>query len=185
MPSPSNAPTAVDSSPSRRLGGAMVVLAILTTVWAAWAFPVRATHGARTTADEPQYLLTALSLAEDRDLNIDDEIDDRRFEPFHEITIHPQTEARSDGSQISPHDARRPVLLAPAMTFCDRGWIFAKLTLAVMAGGLAAILLWVAVRRFDVPVVVAGVVVACFSLTAPLTAYATQVYPELPAALVV
>src|SRR5690606_25881599 len=76
-------------------------------------------------------------------------------------------------------------LLAPAMALPDDvGWVAAKATLAALAGVLAASLVWVAVRRFEVPVTVAAVVVAAFALTPPLVAYGTQVYPELPAALV-
>ena len=50
--------------------------------WRWWWRPARwppsrlgpPTYGARTTADEPQYLLSAISLAEDRDLDISDEL---------------------------------------------------------------------------------------------------------------
>jgi len=65
------------------------------------------------------------------------------------------------------------------------GWLAAKLALAVMAGALAAALVWIAVRRFAVPVGVAVLAVLTFSLAAPLAFYGTQVYPELPAALAV
>ena len=50
---------------------------------------------------------------------------------------------------------------------------------------LAAAILWVAVRRFAVPLGVAVLVVLTFGLAAPLAVYSTQVYPELPAALLV
>jgi hypothetical protein len=56
--------------------------------------------------------------------------------------------------------------------------------MALMAGALAAALLWVAVRRLGVPLGHAALAVACFSLASPLAVYATQVYPELPGALV-
>lgn len=162
----------------------MVVVGLVAALGATFAIPARATYGARTTADEPQYLLTALSLAEDGDLDISDEIAERRYEPFHEITLDPQTEVLDDGRQLSPHDPLLPVLLTPAMALPeDAGWVAAKATLSGLAGMLAALLVWVAVRRFDVPVVLAAVVVAGFALTAPLSAYGSQVYPELPAAL--
>jgi hypothetical protein len=53
--------------------------------------------------------------------------------------------------------------------------VAAKAALAALAGLLAAALVWVAVRRFDVPLVPAMVVVGACSLTPPLNAYATQV----------
>src|SRR5690606_31317140 len=51
-----------------------VLVGLVAAAWAALALPARATVGARLTADEPQYLLSALSLARDRDLFIDDEL---------------------------------------------------------------------------------------------------------------
>jgi hypothetical protein len=65
------------------------------------------------------------------------------------------------------------------------GWVAAKLTLAVVAGVLAVTTTWVAVRRFGVSFGVAAAVVLAFSFGMPLSAYATQVYPEMPAALCV
>ena len=50
---------------------------------------------------------------------------------------------------------------------------------------LAALLVWTAHRRFAVPLGVAAGTVLAFGVAAPLSAYATQVYPELPAALAV
>jgi hypothetical protein len=162
----------------------MVLVGLLTAAWASVAIPARATYGARTTADEPQYLLTARSIAVDGDLDISDEIADRSFEPYHEIDIDPQTQVRDDGREISPHDPLLPLVLAPAMALPGEvGWVAAKATLAALGGLLAALLVWIAVRRLDVPVGTATIVVGCFTLTAPLTSYGTQVYPELPAAL--
>ncbi len=165
-------------SASRYLG-----IGVLVTIWALVALPARATSVARVTADEPQYLLSALSLGEDLDLDISDEIRDRAYTPFHEVTIDPQTEPNGDGREFSPHDPLLPVLLAGPMTL--GGWVAAKATLAVLAGVLAALLTWTAVERFGVSRGAASVVVLAFALSAPLTSYGTQVYPELPAALAV
>jgi len=162
---------------------AALAVGILVTAWALVALPARATVGARTTADEPQYLLSALSLWEDRSLTIGDELADQRYRDFHEVTLPVQTEARSDGREVSPHDPLLPVLLAAPVGVA--GWAGAKAALAVMAGALAALLVWTCHRRFAVPLGVAAGVVLAFGVTAPLTAYATQIYPELPAALAV
>jgi len=167
-----------------RLWLVVVAVAVLTTAWSSVAIDARATWGARTTADEPQYLLTALSLWEDRDLEITDELADERYRDFHEVRLPVQTKAvDADGRLVSPHDPLLPALLAVPVGMA--GWAGAKAALAVLAGVLAGLLVWTAVRRFAVPPLVAGVVVAGFALTAPLSAYATQVYPELPAALAV
>jgi hypothetical protein len=162
---------------------AAAVVGVVVAAWAMIAIPARATYGTLTTADEPQYLLAALSLAEDRDLYIDDELADARFAPFHELDLPVQTEVLDDGRQISPHDPLLPAILAVPMGL--GGWAAAKAMLAVLGGGLAALLVWTAHRRFAVPLGVAAGTVLAFGVTAPLSAYATQVYPELPAALAV
>ena len=162
---------------------AAVVVGLVVAAWALIALPARATRGARLTADEPQYLLSALSLAEDRDLAIDDELAAQRYRDFHEVRLPVQTQVRPDGHQVSPHDPLLPVMLAIPMGL--GGWAAAKAVLAVLAGVLAGLLVWTAHRRFAVPLRPAALTVLAFGVTAPLAAYATQVYPELPAALTV
>jgi hypothetical protein len=163
--------------------GAAIAVGLVVTAWSSVAIPARATVGARTTADEPQYLLTALSLASDRDLHIDDELADRAYLPFHEVPLPVQTQALDNGREVSPHDPLLPAVLAVPMGVA--GWAAAKAALAVLGGALAGLLVWTAHRRFAVPVGVAALTVLAFGLAAPLAAYATQVYPELPAALAV
>ena len=158
---------------------AAVALAAFTT--ALWALPGRASYGTRTTGDEPHYLLTALSLAEDGDLDVSDEIEAGRYEPFSEAGLNTQSRRIEGGRMVSPHDPLLPLLLAPGMKAA--GWVGAKATLALLAAASAALTLWLAVRRFGVPVRPATVVVGLFAVSPPLSAYATQVYPELPAAL--
>ena len=165
-----------------KLGLAMAAVALWTFAMALPAIGARASHGARVTADEPQYLTTAISIGEDLDLDISDELAERRFEPYHEIDLNPQTiDLDNSGRRVSPHDPLLPALLAAPMRL--GGWVAAKATLAALAGATAAAALWLAVRRFAVPVGVGALVVGAFFASPPLTAYATQVYPEMPAAL--
>lgn len=159
----------------------MVVVSLTVAAWGALGIPARATPGARTTADEPQYLLTAISLAEDRSLDIADELAAERWRTFHADELPVQTEATADGRALSPHDPLLPVLLA--VPVAAGGATGAKAFLSVLGGVLAGLLVWTAVRRLGCRAVPAGVVVAAFGLSPPLAAYATQVYPELPAAL--
>ncbi|MEM8904824.1 MAG: hypothetical protein AAGF02_14075, partial [Actinomycetota bacterium] len=162
----------------------MVVVAGLTFSVALLAIDARATYGARTSADEPQYLLTALSLGRDLDLDISDEIDGEEYLPFHEIGLNPQTiELNDAGQRLSPHDPLLPAVLAVPMRL--GGWGAAKAALAAIGAVTAAVTLWVAVRRFGVPLSVGGPVVGTAFIAPPLTSYATQVYPELPAGLCV
>lgn len=167
----------------RELRIAMLVVGVAVAGVAAVAIPARATYGARLTADEPQYLLSALSLAEDRDLDIADELDDERYRAFHEVRLPVQTEPSASGREVSPHDPLLPAVLAVPMGL--GGWAAAKAVLAVLAGVLAAATLWVAVRRFDVGVRVAAATIGVLGVSSPLVAYGSQVYPELPAALAV
>jgi len=167
----------------RRFRLVLGAVGVAVFLWVAPTAFVRATYNARTTADEPQYLITALSLAEDRSLDIADERADAAYTDFHEFALPVQERVQDDGSRVVPHDPLLPALLAVPMGI--GGWLAAKLTLAAMAGALAAAIVWVAVRRFAVPVGVAVLSVLTFSLAAPLAFYGTQVYPELPAALAV
>ena len=59
----------------------LVVVGLVVAAWATVAIPARATYGARTTADEPQYLLTRPQPGRGRDLDISDEIADAALRP--------------------------------------------------------------------------------------------------------
>ncbi len=160
------------------------ILGLIVAAWTMIGIAAHATYGARVTADEPQYLLTAISLGHDGDLDIADELADEAYRPFHVVDLDQQTYPLDrDGRQISPHDPLLPVMIAPAMRL--GGWVAAKATLAVLAAILAMVTAWTAVRRFGVRQGVALPVVGVFACTAPLATYATQIYPEIPAALAV
>lgn len=159
------------------------LVGVAVALWCAPGALARATTNARTTADEPQYLLSAISLAEDRSLDIADERRAGRYRAFHEIGLPLQEEIRPDGSRVSPHDPLLPALLALPVAL--GGWLGAKLALALAAGTLAAVLVWLAEARFAVAPAVAVAVVGGFATAAPLAIYATQVYPEIAGALVV
>lgn len=167
----------------RRLSAVMVVVAVVSFASAAAGIDVRASYAARTTGDEPYYLITAVSLWEDRDLDVSDEIEASAFREWHEIPLDEQTTSLEGGRRVSPHDPLLPLLLTPAMAL--GGWVGAKLFLAALAGLLAALIVWIAVRRFGVSVGAAGLTAGVFGASAPLAVYGNQVYPELPAALCV
>src|SRR5918992_6125087 len=93
-----------------RLHLAMAAVGVLAFLAAAAGIVVPATHGTWTTADEPQYLLTAISLAEDRDLDIADELAEGRWRPFHALQLPTQTTPLPDGRRLSPHDPLLPLL---------------------------------------------------------------------------
>jgi hypothetical protein len=175
-------PTAIGHGP--RLGPAMALVAVIGFLAGLAGIDARATYGARVSADEPQYLLTAISLGEDASLDISDELTDQRFRPFHEIQLNTQTiDLDDDGRRVSPHDPLLPLLLAGPVRLA--GWQGAKATMAVLAGAVAALTLLLAVRRLAAPLGPATLVVAGFAAAPPFSAYGTQVYPAMAAALFV
>ena len=169
-------------TPSRRaVNAAVVAVAVLAALAAGAGIGVRGIVAAHVAVDEVQYLLTALSLAEDGNLDIADELAEQRWRPFADESPPVQTSVRPDGRQVSPHDPLLPLLLAVPMGL--GGWVATKAALALLAGLLAGLTLWVAVRRFAVPLPLAATGVALAAASAPLAVYGQQVYPELPAAL--
>jgi hypothetical protein len=82
---------------------------------------------------------------------------------------------------LSPHDPLLPLLLALPMRF--GGWVAAKAFLVALSSALAALTAWLAVRRFAVRAAIALPVVGIFFCSPPLATYASQVYPEIAAAL--
>lgn len=160
---------------------ALAGLAIIVTTVTGLGIGARATYGAQTTADEPQYLLTAISLWEDRDMDISDELAEKRYLAFHEVDLPQQTLPLQDGRRISPHDPLLPLLLTLPMGV--GGWAGAKAAVAAMAGVLAAVLAWTMVARFGVSSRIALLTSAMFALAPPIAIFSTQVYPEIPAAL--
>ena len=122
-------------------------------------------------------------MGQDLDLDISDELAREAYRPFHAVDLDSQTEPTADGRQFSPHDPGLPTLLAIPMRL--GGWALAKATIALCAGVLATLTAWVAIRRFGVAPRWAFATVGVFAITTPLGVYATQVYPEIPGALVV
>jgi hypothetical protein len=161
----------------------MAAVGVLAFLTSAAGIVVPATHGTRTTADEPQYLLTAISLAGDGNLDIADELAEGAWRPFHALPLPEQTEPLADGRRLSPHDPLLPLLLAGPVAV--GGWVGAKLAMAALAGLLAALLLWTAARRLGAPLATATLAAGVFACSPPLAVYGGQVYPELPAALAV
>jgi hypothetical protein len=166
-----------------RCAAALATVGLVGALAAALGAPVRATYGARTAADEPQYLLTALSLGTDGNLDIADELAAEDWRAFHEASLPEQTRPLPGGRRVSPHDPLLPLVLAAPMAL--GGWLAAKLALALVAGLTAAATCWLAVRGVAVPLRVAAPVTALFAASVPLAPYGSQVYPELPAALAV
>lgn len=170
--------------PSRRaLLGACLLAAAVTMIVAGLGVGVRAAWVGETAVDEPQYLLTAISLWEDGDLDISDERAATRHEVFHEAGLPVQTSVLEDGRRVSPHDPLLPLLLSPAMAAF--GYLGAKAVLVAVGGAVAALTTWLAATRLSVALPLAAATATVAGSTAPLAVYAHQVYPEIVAALAV
>lgn len=168
---------------SRRLALAVALVGLLAAGAAAAGLPVRATEGAQTSGDEPHYLLTAVSLAEGGDLDVADQHARERYRAFHEPALRPQAARQPDGRMVAPHNPLLPALLAPAVAV--GGWVGAKAVLAGLAGAVAGLLVWTAVRRVGASVGTAAGTGVLLAASAPLAVYGSQAYPEIPAALAV
>jgi hypothetical protein len=158
-----------------------VVPALVAFAAAVLGVGVRATYGGQASVDEPQYLLTALSLYEDRSLDISDELAAQRWRAYYDRELPVQTQSLPGGSALSPHDPLLPVLLAVPVGL--GGWVGAKVALGLLAAACAALLVWTAVHRFRVDPWLAAAGSALAFASPPLGIYSQQVYPELPAAL--
>jgi hypothetical protein len=170
---------AVPPVPLRR---AMLLVAVVATVAAVLGIGVRALETAHVAVDEEQYVVSGISLAEDGNLDITDELADQRWRAFADVPPHIETSVLPDGTQISPHDPLLPLLLAVPTGL--GGWVGVKLALAGVAAGVAALTLWLAVRRFGVHPAPAATGAGIAGASMPLAVYGQQIYPELPAALV-
>ncbi|HEX7165953.1 MAG TPA: hypothetical protein VF230_03130 [Acidimicrobiales bacterium] len=174
------------------------------------AVGMRASRTASVTGDEPFYLLTAQSLVSDGDLDLRDEYANRDQEmTFWDGTVPlwKQMQPAPDGRLLAPHDPGLPVLVAPAYALGGLRGVqrfLALLWSAAMA--VAALLALRALRAIPTTrlsatkwgptplrgqkqraVGMAGVAVAAVAVGAgaPGIVYASQVYPEGPAALCV
>lgn len=146
------------------------------------AIDARSTYGARVSSDEPQYLLTAMSLAEDLDLDISDEIAAERYRVFHEVRLNQQTlELNAAGQELSPHDPLLPLILA--VPYALGGWAGAKVMLSAIIGITASLTLLAAVDRLGAASAGATWIVGSFFVAPPLTSYGTHIFPAGPAAL--
>lgn len=162
----------------------LLLVASITLIACIAGIFVRSTASGQTDVDEPEYLMTAQSIAQDFDLDISNQLAEQSWRSFHRPgTIAVQAQARADGSALSPHDPLLPILLAAPMALL--GWIGAKIALAAMAAALAALTVWVGVRRFGLRAVPTAIVVTAAAVTSPLVVYGQQVYPEIVAALMV
>ena len=161
-----------------------IILGLFFAVIYQLGVPLRATRGARVNVDEPFYLLTTVSLLEDGDLDLTNDYALRRYRAFfdHPSELWYQSAAMPDGRVLSPHNVGLSVLIMPGYALA--GVDGAKALLGGLGGltiAITALLGYRATGRKWASLVAAAVLGG----TAPLFIYSTQIYPEMPAALIV
>ena len=169
-----------------RLTLPVVCTALLLAVVLAWGYqwgvPLRASHGARVTADEPFYLLTTVSLLEDGDLDLRNDYELKRYTAFydHSQPLWHQSAPDAQGRILSPHNVGLPLLIAPAYAL---GGVDAAKGFLGLIGGLTAAGMTLLAYRITGNLGASVISAGLLGISAPLFVYSTQVYPEMPAAL--
>lgn len=158
-------------------------MALVALLAALAGLPAEGADERRTTGDEPHYLVTALALAAGDGLDVRRQYADETYRPFHAATLEPQAAPGPGGRLVEPHGPLLPALLAVPAAL--GGWAAAKTVMALIAAGVAALTLVLAVRRLGAPPGPAAAVVAVFAASMPLAPYGVQIFPEAPAALAV
>lgn len=160
---------------------AFAMFAILATVYIA-SIDIRATRGAAITGDEPFYLLTTQSLLQDGDLDLSQQYRRRSYESFfdHSDGLWSQSITRDDGTFLSPHNLGLPLLLLPG--FGAAGLLGAQVQMLVMAA-LTFALVYILIVQLTGAAWPSWLATMAVALTATAFIYATEIYPEVPAAL--
>jgi hypothetical protein len=164
-----------------RFLGAMALFALLVGAYA-WSAGLRATRGASITADEPFYLLTTQSLIDDRDLDLTQQYERASWRSFfdHPDGLWKQSVPNKDGRLLSPHEPGLSVFLVPG--FGIGGLAGAQVQMLLLTAATFA-LAFVLVASETRAVLVSWLATAAVALTASAFVYATEIYPEVPAAL--
>jgi hypothetical protein len=171
---------------TRRAAAAAAALATFLVVLAAGQLAVgmRASHTASVTGDEPFYLMTMQSLRSDGDLDLRDDYRHHEEARFWDGTapLWKQMTPTPDGRLLAPHDPGLPLLTLPAYAL---GGLRGVQRFLVVVWALAMALAAVLVIRLGGPPWAAAVAATAVGAGAPGIVYASQAYPEGPAALAV
>ena len=167
----------------RQWGGARVVPIIVAALVYAGGLAFAAVAQPVLIGDEPHYLVYATSLGHGWGVNLR-----RAYREVNRRSFYPgvDTHARvsPDGKLVTWHGAGLPVLLAPFASR-DRTPAEFRAVMVLFSALLAYHLYQLVVRAARVPPRIAALSVLVLMLSPPLIVYASQVYPETQAALLV
>lgn len=165
------------------LSGAVALFLLLSVVYA-FSIDIRASRGASITGDEPFYLMTTRSLLDDGNLDLRAQYVDRSYEAFfdHPDGLWTQSVPLEDGRLLSPHNVGLSVLLMPGLQF--GGLVGTQLQLLLIAAATWVLSYLLLLQLTPVRPLLGWLVTAGVGLSASAFIYSTEIYPELPAALV-
>tara|TARA_B100000676_G_scaffold234693_1_gene234257 strand:+ start:1244 stop:2686 length:1443 start_codon:yes stop_codon:yes gene_type:complete len=170
--------TRLDSIP----GQAFALFVVLCVVYL-FSIGIRATNGSSITGDEPFYLVTTQSIVEDLDIDLNNQYSEENYRQWfdHPNDLWTQSEPTDDGRLLSPHNTGLPIFLIP-------GFLAAKLTGAqvqiLITAALTFALAFVLAYRLTGAQFISWVSTLAVAVTPTAFVYSTEIYPEVPAALV-
>lgn len=163
-----------------RFAAASLLFLVLALVYVA-SIDIRASRGAGITGDEPFYLLTTQSLIADLDLDLTNQYEQRSYESFfdHPDGLWRQSVPNEDGVLLSPHNPGLSVYLVPGFALAGLAGVQVQL---LLTAAMAFALTFVLVARLAGSDLAAWLATAAVGVSATPFIYATEVYPEVPAA---
>ncbi len=163
------------------LAGAVLMFVVLAAVYG-FSVDLRATRGASITGDEPFYLMSTVSLIDDGNLDLKNQYERESYREFFDNRdgLWRQSVETSDGALLSPHEPGLSVLVIPGYLVDHLRGVQVQL---MLIGALTFSLAYVLVSRETSMPLLSWLVTAAVGVTATAFVYATEIYPEVPAAL--
>lgn len=160
--------------------GALGLFLLLSGAYA-FSIDIRASRGAEITGDEPFYLLTTQSLLRDGDFDLRNQYAEETYRSFfdHPDGLWQQSVPAESGAILSPHNPGLSVYLLPG--FWAGGLRGAQVQL-LLTSAFAFALTFVLATNVSHRPLTAWLCTACVGLAATPFVYATEIYPEMPAA---
>ncbi len=130
--------------------------------------------------DEPHYLLITHSLAYDHDLDMLNNYRQQDYRAFYDGYLHAHVSIGRDGARYPGHPVGLALLLLPAYML---GGLQASILLVNVLAALLAVQLYTVAFTFTQRRWLALLLWGITSFTSPLLLYSSQLYPEIPSAL--
>ena len=167
----------------RELTIAIAIFFLFTIVYAT-AIDIRATYSASITADEPFYLMTTKSLISDGDLDLRNQYASEDYREFfdHDDGLWTQSVPLEDGRLLSPHNTALPIYLVPGFIL---GGLLGTQIQMVLTASFTWSLAFLLSARVSKSLLVGAVGTLVVGLSSTAIIYGSEIYPEMPAALVI